>query len=89
MNNKFLYEGECVSSCPTGYYEAQSSYVLACIKCDTGFSTCNSNGTNTVCQSGFTLNLDGVCECSDSLYLYEGACYSTCPTGTYVQGANC
>lgn len=89
LGNTYLYEGKCISDCPIGFFKATTQYAQVCLKCDTGFNTCNNNGTNNYCQLGFVMNLDGKCECDNSRFLFEGSCFSACPNGTYSQGKNC
>lgn len=60
-----LHEGECISTCPHGYY--QDAKTLKCVKCsDVNCASCNASGCQ-VCEDGFYLNNLGVCvkDCGD------------------------
>ena len=65
----YLYQGQCLTSCPPGTYLSNSS----CISCPSGCYSCNSSANCTSCDSALSL-LD-----ISSL----GSCVSTCPSGYY------
>lgn len=71
--------GYCVTAtvCDTYQYQDGSS----CIDCTYPCNTCTS-GTYCLSCKVSTITLK-------QLYFYSGACYDTCPTGTYLSGIVC
>lgn len=70
----FVYEGDCVTSCATGYF--YSSTLGTCDKC---FSLCKECiDTSTKCIS-----------CNTGYSLSSNTCNLICTAGTYYDGASC
>jgi hypothetical protein len=68
----------CVSTCPSRYY--QNIYSHSCEACA---STCQQcYGQPTTCTGCIST-------AQNPQYFYLGACYSSCPAGTYTSGYNC
>ena len=63
----------CIANCNSGMYVNSA---LACASCSTSCAECF--GTSTNCTS-----------CSSTQFLYNNACYSSCPAYSYTSGTNC
>lgn len=63
--------GQCVSSCPAGYYLSSNS----CLPCLSSCLTC-ANGNSCLLCSGTLVQLSGVClaACPAGMYVYGGVC---------------
>ena len=70
-----LHNNQCVNDCPLTYYAnyLQNQNVTC--------QACQPNCIN--CQS-----LTSCISCTNSTYLYEGSCGSTCPSGFYADSTN-
>ena len=84
-SNLILYQGYCISSCPTGYTNINQT----CLACLTGCKVCGPLYNCTTCSSGFTLSSNNSCvvppnNCSNGYYLNAlsscSQCYPTCST---------
>lgn len=53
----FLYNGQCITTCPSGYYK----YNTDCQKCPISCVTCSSQANCTTCISQYTLDSYGNC----------------------------
>lgn len=75
ISGAVLYNGECRSGCPQGYFASalttseDLSYV--CTPCSSNCKTCNGDSEYD-CLT-----------CSQNYYFYEGMCLSSCPAGFY------
>ena len=83
-SGKILFNGQCLTTCPSGYFSTMIQNALSCSKCAPNCAECvNSSSTCTLCQNAnYTIpncvtqtctstqfeNLDGSC----------GNCASTC-----------
>lgn len=68
----FLYQGSCVSDCPTGFFSVTSTAgTRTCQTCSSNCQTCITTPNNCVsCKSD-----------SVDFYLLNNKCISTCPAG--------
>ena len=76
----YLYSGECLSSCPNGYYISDST----CQQCFVGSSP--TNYSCTTCSAGSAYNQ--CTSCSSGYFLYSGECLSSCPTGYWGRSSD-
>eukprot|EP00047_Mylnosiga_fluctuans_P007031 m.250673 g.250673 ORF g.250673 m.250673 type:complete len:243 (+) comp16839_c0_seq1:184-912(+) len=83
-NGKYLLNGLCLNSCPTGYSGTfnSSQFFRRCeIKatpaavCVAGKSNCQQCASSTACAM-----------CKNTAYLLNGTCYSSCPSGYLGRG---
>ena len=86
-------DGLCYSFCPSYTYSIASAFL--CTPCSDNCMTCLNETICTLCSTGLMVN-NGVCICSNSSYLYNGACYGchysclTCTaTGQYYNCLSC
>ncbi|KAL4456965.1 hypothetical protein ABPG74_014603 [Tetrahymena malaccensis] len=66
---------QCVLLCPSNQFANRQLRI--CQNCDPSCKTC-SGGDSQSCQS-----------CQSGSYLYNGACYTICPNGTFSNGDYC
>ncbi|KAK8865045.1 hypothetical protein M9Y10_010575 [Tritrichomonas musculus] len=81
LDNFFLYEGVCISDCPSTHFVQNQE----CIKCDKSCATCTETSTHcTSCNEGFYLHAnDCISKCPTGSTGIESVCYectSPCKT---------
>lgn len=93
-SSSILYQGYCISSCPSGFTNINQT----CLPCLTGCRLCGPMYNCTSCGSGFTLLSSGTCvvtpnNCSNGYYLNAlsscSQCFPTCNTCNGGQSTNC
>ena len=67
--------GLCLLSCPVGYISVDGVCLVKCTDSDCAECTIQAPGT---CE-----------QCKTSFVLYNGACYTSCPLGTFESSSNC
>ena len=83
-NFTLLYQNQCLSSCPLGSYQVNSSL---CSKCSSQCATCSYLSTNcTSCTLNSTLPY---LYNNKSLSPIQGTCLSSCYSGTYLLNNTC
>lgn len=73
-NAPYLWENECLESCPEGYFADQNN---KCQKCHWECKTCADYFTCLSCN-----------EYDDWPFFYDFKCYDECPSATYVDQDN-
>ncbi|XP_004364251.2 hypothetical protein CAOG_03412 [Capsaspora owczarzaki ATCC 30864] len=74
----------CVIACPSGMYGDAAT--ATCEFCISSCEVCSNGMVCDVCNPGFLHQLDGSCKdaCLVYQFHFEGACYETCPAGTFL-----
>ncbi|KAG8519836.1 Proprotein convertase subtilisin/kexin type 5 [Galemys pyrenaicus] len=98
---RFLYQGECLESCPRGHYPAQGH---TCLPCPDYCELCHSTHICMQCVDGYFIvpsnhtchklecgqDDPGMCtSCATGYYMFEKHCYKTCPEKTYREESEC
>lgn len=78
----YLFNGNCLLSCPSGYYQSASS--LTCVQCQPSCLTCNSSGC-VLCSNSLYTAPACTGNCTTSQYWSSSSsscvsCYTTCAT---------
>ncbi len=88
--NQFIANGQCVGSCPSGFYGDTNS--RQCLTCSRNCISCFNSNFCVVCASGFQAS-SGVCSassaCPANQFQYDGLCINSCPVGTSSSGSQC
>ena len=88
--NQFIANGQCVGSCPSGYYGDTNS--RQCLTCPNNCISCFNSNFCVVCASGYQAS-NGVCSatsaCPNNQFQYNGLCINSCPVGTSSSGSQC
>ena len=92
-NHLYLYEGICLSTCPTGYYKEDT--VRKCMRCERQCEECKNTSHCFSCKPGRLLS-SGKClsQCPTGtvqmqLGITAASCLPACPTGTFEIASMC
>lgn len=74
-SNPYLYNFNCISICPSGYYPDNSLYI--CQKC------------TSPCEICISASVSSCISCIFGFYLFGSSCLSSCPTNYYNSTTSC
>lgn len=73
VTGTYFYQDKCVTACPIGF--VASTIDNTCKQCPTNCIRCSISSTSQYIQCT---------NCITPLYLVDGACYTTCPSITFL-----